>query len=280
MPRVRNQLDNHVFAEIERELGLPGPNAVLRSRINLAISLYFLDRQRITAPSAEVSNRLKAVNAAARNLYQKLNESPVEVAARAAMESAFDRLLKGRKMFVSSKFFGAMRKKAAKLPNSRYKTACLKLFGEQGGASIHEFEDVLNEREVVSQIRRLALEQVGVDLDLMSGELDRLCRFIVSLKPSKGGRPGDTAWGALMSALADAYEEVTGQKATVTENEHRAAEGERYSGQFTRLATIVDRETAAVSVPTVSPRSNGQIGPALRRLVKARSARRNKTGHS
>ena len=133
MPRVRNQLDNHVFAEIERELGLPGPNAVLRSRINLAISLYFLDRQRITAPSAEVSNRLKAVNAAARNLYQKLNESPVEVAARAAMESAFDRLLKGRKMFVSSKFFGAMRKKAAKLPNSRYKTACLKLFGEQGG---------------------------------------------------------------------------------------------------------------------------------------------------
>ncbi|HEY5126773.1 MAG TPA: hypothetical protein VIJ35_05645, partial [Bradyrhizobium sp.] len=96
---------------------------------------------------------------------------------------------------------------------------------------------------------------------------------------SKGGRPRDKAWDELMLNLAAAYEEATGKQATVTENEHRAGAGERYSGPFVRVAAIVDQEaTSAVSFTGVTPRPNSALGPALRRVLKSRRTReRSKT---
>jgi hypothetical protein len=127
-----------------------------------------------------------------------------------------------------------------------------------------------NEREVLWQIKGLARRRAGIDLDVISEELERLCWFVGSMKHSKGGRPSDWAWNALMGGLADAYEEATRKEATVTENEHRAAAGERYSGQFVRVAAILDRETAALCV-AVKPRPNRALGPALQRLLRRRS---------
>lgn len=71
-----------------------------------------------------------------------------------------------------------------------------------------------------------------------------------------------------MLNLAGIYADATGKQATVTENEHRAEAGERYSGAFVRVATIVDR-AAAASVG-IEPRPNRALGPALRRLTKPR----------
>jgi hypothetical protein len=277
-PHRVQYLNDTVFTEIERELGLTKPNEKLRKRLNLSVSLYLWDRQRITPRWAEVRKRLDAVGVAALNLYKKLNEDPVEAAARAAMYRVSDGLLKGRTA-AGSKFFVAMRKEAEKLPDSRFKTYCLNLFGERKDADNSKIDDEPNEREVLWQIKALVRRKVGIDLDIISAELDRLWRFVGSLKRSEGGRPGDWAWKALMSDLAKAYQEATGNKATVTENEHRAAAGKRYSGQFVRAAAILDRETAALCITNVKPRTNGALGPALRRLVEPRPVRRRSKTH-
>ena len=78
-----------------------------------------------------------------------------------------------------------------------------------------------------------------------------------------------------MLSLADIYEHATGKEPTVTENEHRAGVGERYSGQFIRMATLLDQATAGFCNTEAHP--NSALGPALRRLLKSRQLRRSKT---
>jgi hypothetical protein len=271
IPRPQQWLDDSVFAALEKDLGLNTPSERLRKRLNLSVSLYLWDCQRIRPNRAAAQKRFKAVKDAARNLYVQLNENPVEVAARAAIKIASDKLLAGKEK-VGREFSMALKQEVQKLPDSKLRTYYLNLFGEKEATDDFEIDDVPDEREVVSQLRGLVLRKAGIDLDAISKELDRLIRFIGSLKQDRGGRPAADAWNHLMLSLAEAYEEATGEKATVTENEHRAAAGERYSGAFVRAATIIDRETAAVAFPPVRPRPNRQLGPALRRLLKARSA--------
>ena len=104
------------------------------------------------------------------------------------------------------------------------------------------------------------------DLVDLSEKLERLCAFIDNYK-GKGGRPRSEAWNVLMMELGVLYEDVTGKKPTVTENDHRAEAGERYSGAFVRLATLVDGAIAELC--GVKPRPNSALGPALRRLLRA-----------
>ena len=103
-----------------------------------------------------------------------------------------------------------------------------------------------------------------LDLADLSEKLERLCAFIDNCKGT-GGRPPLEPWNILMIELGVLYEDVTGKKPTVTENEHRAEAGERYSGAFVRLATLVDGEIARMF--GVEPRPNSALGPALRRLA-------------
>ena len=105
--------------------------------------------------------------------------------------------------------------------------------------------------------------ETNLNLSDLSEKLERLCAFIDNYK-GKGGRPRSEAWNVLMMELGVLYEDVTGKKPTVTENEHCAEAGERYSGAFVRLATLVDGAFAELC--GVKPRPNSALGPALRRL--------------
>ena len=267
--RLVERLDDKVFAELEKALDLDAPSEKLRKRLNLSVSLYLWDHQRIKPGRAAVRARLNALRKAALHLYEQLNENPTEVAARTTIKLASDKLLQDKtyvvqgKTYVGSEYFDAVAEEVEKLPDCQYKTYCRNLHKGL------EIDDVPNEREVLWEVNRLV--QRGADIDLIAlEELRQLCRFIETLKQDKGGRTGSLAWNELMLDLAKAYEEATGKKATVTESEHRAPTGERYSGQFVRAATIY-RETAALCFGNVRPRLNGALGPALRRLVEPRT---------
>jgi hypothetical protein len=124
--------------------------------------------------------------------------------------------------------------------------------------------------KVLDAIKGLILRNLDIDLEDLSQSLKRLCSFIDSRKKNEGGNPGHEYWNELMGKVARIYEEATGTKATVTENQY--AEGDRYSGQFVRVATIIDRATAAMI--RIKPRHNTALGPALRRLVEPRKPSR------
>jgi hypothetical protein len=109
--------------------------------------------------------------------------------------------------------------------------------------------------------------EINFDLLGLSENLERLENY-----KGQGGRPASEAWLNLMSQLAKMYKDETGEDATVTENEHGAGSGERYSGRFVRLAALVDQATAEIS--GLEPRPNSALGPALRRLLEPRSKRR------
>ncbi len=201
--RPPHWLDDEVFTVIERELDLYKPNEKLRKQLNFSVSLYLLDRQRISPRPAEARKRLHAVNKALVSLHKQLNEDAVELAARTAMKGVTERLLEG-KLAAGSEFYAAVKHEAEKLPDSKIKTYYLNFFENVGSADNFIIGDAPHKREVLGQIKRLVLREVGVDLDVIAEELDRLCQFIATLKRSKGGRPGDWAWNALMSDLAKA----------------------------------------------------------------------------
>jgi hypothetical protein len=83
-----------------------------------------------------------------------------------------------------------------------------------------------------------------IDRDGLCKRLDELCEFIDKQEKGKGGRPASEAWDDLILQLAAIYKAATGKEATVTENEHQAEQGERYSGPFIRIATLIDQTTA------------------------------------
>jgi hypothetical protein len=114
-----------------------------------------------------------------------------------------------------------------------------------------------------------------IDRDGLCERLDQLCAFIDRQKRGQSGKPASDTWNSLMLQLADIYEAATGKEATVTENEHRAKAGRRYSGPFVDIATLIDRTTADYCKTNAHP--NSALGPALRRLLKRRKIGRSKT---
>lgn len=71
-----------------------------------------------------------------------------------------------------------------------------------------------------------------------------------------------------MLTVADAFEGVTKNQASVTEFPDRLRGDDRYGGRFFCFASIVDRYTAAWA--GIDARTNSALGPALRWLLKSR----------
>jgi hypothetical protein len=237
------------LAEIERELGSASPNEKVRSRLALCLHLYLTVFLPAPPPmEAAVRKRLKGIKTAASKLHKLLNEDVAVVAARAAFEAALDKVNGGR--IDSGWFIGLL----DQLPENN------------------------KEHLVLRQVRGVLLRRIGLDRDELSEKLERLYTFINNRKKSSGGNPGFRAWNRLMQDLAAIYADETGEKPTVTENEHRAETNERYSGRFVRIATLVDRATAEIASETygTAPRSNSALGSALRYLLEPKR-RRSKT---
>jgi hypothetical protein len=242
-------LSEEVLAEIERELGSASPNEKVRSRLALCVHLYLTVFLPAPPPmEAAVRKRLKGIKTAASKLHKLLNEDVAVVAARAAFEAALDKVNGGR--IDSGWFIGLL----DQLPENN------------------------KEHLVLRQVRGVLLRRIGLDRDELSEKLERLYTFINNRKKSSGGNPGFRAWNRLMQDLAAIYADETGEKPTVTENEHRAETNERYSGRFVRIATLVDRATAEIASETygTAPRSNSALGSALRYLLEPKR-RRSKT---
>ena len=280
--RPMRWLDDEVFAKVERELGLESPNETLRNRVDSCVFDYIWFSQHRPPYEAAVSDRLDAINEAALRLRKTLTEDPIDAAARAAAKAAMDELFKKYhgKIIPRDTLRATMRALHDKLPDSTTKVAVEELLSDGDDKALQQTQsERIDERAVCNWVKWQILHRTGIDVADLAEQLDQLCAFIDAREKSKGGRPRDKAWDELMLNLAAAYEEATGKQATVTENEHRAGAGERYSGPFVRVAAIVDQEaTSAVSFTGVTPRPNSALGPALRRVLKSRRTReRSKT---
>jgi hypothetical protein len=169
------------------------------------------------------------------------------------------RLLAGK--ISQAEFSLAIEKQIEALPAGKLKASMM--------LSMEGRLDPDDEPRVLEKVKGLVLSKADLDLDDLSQKLCLLCGFIDTLKKNEGGRPRDAVWDGVMLDLAEAFEEATGKRARVTNNEHRAAAGERYSGHFVRLATIVEQGMAAASF-NLKPRPNSALGPALIRLLNDR----------
>jgi hypothetical protein len=109
-------------------------------------------------------------------------------------------------------------------------------------------DPVLSRSETLEWAKSHLLRRCGIDTNELSVQLDAICDEFDDRKPNKGGRPRSSQWEELILELANIFEETTGKKPSVTENEHRTRFGERYSGAFVRIATVIDRSTAAAGL--------------------------------
>jgi len=191
-------------------------------------------------------------------LRKTLTEDPIEAAARAAAKAAMDELFKKYhgKTIPGDTLRATMRALHEKLPDSTTKVAVEELLsdGDDKALQRRQSDRILDERAVCNWVKWQILHRTGIDVDDLAEQLDQLCAFIDLHEKSKGGRPGNKAWDDLMLNLAGIYADATGKQATVTENEHRAEAGERYSGAFVRVAAIValpPRPLASSRAPTV-----------------------------
>jgi hypothetical protein len=249
VPRPTRMLDDDVFIKIEQAIYPATLSEEMRDRFSRQIFQYFSFGYPRPPKEAIVRRRLVSITKAAEKLHQELNENPTTVEARAQIS----RILKSHKAGkVSENFTTELQKQFDRFPADQH-----------------------DEHRVLLRINSLVQRKCGVDLSELSETLASLCGAVSSLQKSKGGRPAFNWWHKLMLDIAGIYEEATGKPATVTENEHRAAAGERYSGAFVRVATIVDSETAAGL--GIEPRRNSAIGPALQRLLKSRKPLDRKT---
>jgi hypothetical protein len=256
MPRPLRILDDDIFVKLEQAMYPAKLSEELRDRFSRQIFRYFSLSQHAPPKDAIVRKRLVSIMKAAQKLHQELNENPATVKVRAETS----RILKDYKEGAFDKNVTAeLLKRLDQIP---------------GQSSV----DQGDEHSVLLRINSLLERECDVNLSELSELLDRLCSAANSLQKSKGGRPATKWWNRLMLDLAGIYEEATGKQATVTEGEHRAAAGERYSGAFVRVATIVDFETAnGMSFMGLKPRSNSAIGPALQRVLKSRNPSNRKT---
>jgi len=251
-------------AEIARELG---SNESLRQRLSDCVRTYIDDVQRTGKMSrltqSEVRRRLKQIKTAAAKLRNLFTENPKAATAKAELKSLEDQ----------GYGFAAT--------NSGWKEAL-------GNDELRALQETF--ATMYESLKRKSIHVDGVDV-LVDGPnvqgnfdinvtklcemLDALCAFIDRQQKKIGGRPTSEAWNSLMLSLAGIYEDATRKEATITENEHRAGVGQRYSGGFIRVATWLDKATA--DYRKVEARQNSALGPALRRLLKARQNRRTKT---
>lgn len=267
-------LDDEVFTEIEGELDLVLPEK-LRDRLSSCVFDYLWSCHHRPPSESAVSDRLKPMKEAALKLRKTLTEDPIDAAARAAVKVALDELFEKYhgKTMPGDALRASMRALLEKLPDSTTKVAFEEDFknlsdGDDKAPQRTQSKRSFDERAVRDWVEGQILRRTGIDVADFAEQLDQLCAFIDLHEKSKGGRPGDKAWNDLMLNLAGIYADAKGKQATVTETEHRAKAGERYSGAFVRVAAIVDRATAA-SVG-IEPRPNSALGPALRRLIKHR----------
>ena len=225
--------------KIARELGL---SQSLRQRLSDCVRSYIDDTQAASeAPrlmQAKVRRRLKSIKTAASKLRKSFTEHPKAAATIDELEA----------------FEGSA--KALDLDSNLLFAEMLKLL----------------RRKSVYVDGRSVLGDIRLDFDDLCEKLDALSAFIGNQKKSKGGRPPSEAWNSLMRQLAAIYKDATGKKPTITENEHRAGVCERYSGQFMRVATLIDQATAGFCNTKARPKS--ALGPALRRLIEAQPKRR------
>lgn len=252
---VRKLIDAEV--EIARALGL---NESLRNRLSRSVNLYLREIEeaseapRVLQPN--VRRRLKSIRTAASKLRKFFSENPKADDTRAYLRAwedrgyGFDAITPDWKEALGDDLLGLQE-------------AAAKMYKVLGRRSLYvDGQDVLFNS--------------SLDVNDLCKRLDELCAFIDRQKKSKGGRPASDAWNKLMLSLADVYEDATGKQPTITENEHRAGVGERYSGQFMRVATLIDQATAGFC--NAEARPNSALGPALRRLLKSRqNLRRSKT---
>jgi hypothetical protein len=263
-------LDDEVFAEIEGELDLVLPER-LRDRLSSCVFDYLWSCHHRPASEAAISGRLKKMKDAALKLRKTLTEDPIEAAARVAAKAAMEGLFEKYhgKPIPDDALRASMRALLEKLPDSTIKVSVEEFLSDGDDKTPQRTQsNRIDERAVRDWVEGHILRRTGIDVADLAEQLDQLCAFIDSHEKSKGGRPGDKAWDDLMLNLAGIYADATGKQATVTENHYP---GERYSGAFVRVATIVDFATAASF--GIEPRPNSALGPALRRLTEPRRKR-------
>ncbi len=262
---VRRLIDAE--AEIARELGL---NESLRSRLSHCVTSYIRDvreaSERPRVLQSKVHRRFKSIRKAASKLRKFFTESPKADKARVSLKD-----------FENSGYgFAAVD------PNWKQTLGDERLRGLQEATA--SFYGQLNRNSVWVDGRDVLFHS-PIDSNGLCKALDQLCEFIDKQEKGTGGRPASEAWDNLMLQLAAIYEAATGKEATVTENEHRAEQGERYSGPFIRIASLIDHTTADYCKTEAHPNSalgpeahpNSALGPALRRLLKSRKNPRSKT---
>jgi hypothetical protein len=118
---------------------------------------------------------------------------------------------------------------------------------------------------------RLSLISVGVNEVGVSQELEKIVSITekAMAEKRKGGRPRENIeLEVLMTRVARMFETATERKAAITTS--RYPDRDRYSGDFFRLAELVD--IAAAAATHREPLSNGALGRLLTRIQKAAEA--------
>ena len=251
---VRKLIDAE--AEIARELGL---NARLHLHLSHCVNWYLRDIEEAgqvpRVKREKVLSQLKSIKTKASKLRKLFIENPKAAAARAELES------------IEEVGYGF----AAITPDWKEALSNDQLRGLQEFFAL-TYEFLERKSAYVDGIDVLGL---NFGMTELCKTLDALCAYIDMQPRGQDGRPASEGWNELMLSLADIYEDATGKKPTVTENEHRAGVGERYSGQFIRVATLLDQ--ARADYCNTKARPNSALGPALRRLLKSRQDQRSKT---
>jgi hypothetical protein len=107
----------------------------------------------------------------------------------------------------------------------------------------------------------------SLNVSHLESELEFLVDFLDASKNKVGRPPLPPSWKRLMLGLADVYEEARREK---KKKAGVSFKNGKYYGPFVRVATIIDQEMAALT--GVPPRTNSEIGSALKPLIKARGA--------
>jgi hypothetical protein len=233
-------LGDDVFVQIEKALGLDTPNDRLRGRLDSAVFNYFWFSQHPKANQAAVNKRLKEMKVAADKL-RTLIKDPINHAAQHPHNTAAALMAEARKLMDETP-------------------------PEKMDEVLRAMEDQVRGRAVEHRVEGLILHETDIDVDDLAEKLEQICSFIDAREKSKGGWRGYEFWNELMLEVATIYQEATGKRATVTESEHGAKTGKRYSGTFVDIATIIDEATADSAF--TEPRLNSALGPALRRLIE------------
>jgi hypothetical protein len=243
---------------------------LLRKQLAICVFDYMCDVQHRPPKESAVRDRLQRIGIAASELKKWLTFDPTKLEARAVISEALSTLPSHVRQ---DGLLNAITKKCEQLPKGSIQALVREQYAHvAGGTEVPDLreQDLLHARARISR-------KANIDLDRFCDDLTYLCAMIDVLGVAKGGRPSRKEWNRLMADLADIYEDATGKSATVTEDEHRAEAKERYSGSFVRFASFIDREASSgISFTDARSLPNSALGPALRRVLKARARGRSK----